>query len=158
VLGYFDKAESYARKALDLQPNYLFGLWMLGLSQSSLGRHQEAVETLEQVVAISRAPVFIALLGSAYHGAGRAEDASRLLNELEERRSRGEFVPAMSFLSLYAGAGDVAAVRRALSESIAESCPALFVSLTISLTSLSFVSALRADPEINRMLVEFLGY
>jgi tetratricopeptide (TPR) repeat protein len=157
VLGYFDKAESYARKALDLQPNYLFGLWMLGLSQSSLGRHQEAVETLEQVAAISRAPVFISLLGSAYHGAGRAEDANRLLNELEERRSRGEFVPAQAFLGIYVGAGDVAAVRRALSASIAESCPAFSVSLIISFASLSFMSALRADPEINRMLVEFLG-
>jgi tetratricopeptide (TPR) repeat protein len=158
MLGYFDKAESYARKALDLQPNYLFGLWMLGLSQSSLGRHQEAVETLEQVAAISRAPVFISLLGSAYHGAGRAEDANRLLNELEERRSRGEFVPAQAFLGIYVGAGDVAAVRRALSASIAESCPAFSVSLIISFASLSFMSALRADPEINRMLVELLGY
>jgi adenylate cyclase len=154
VLGYFDKAESYARKALELQPTYLTGLWVLGLSQSSLGRYQEAVETLEQVAAISRSHFIIGLLGSAYHGAGRAEDASRLLNELEERRSRGEFVPAKSFLNIYAAAGDVAAARRALSKSIAESCPAF----TMSLMSSSVMSALRADPESNRMLVELLGY
>ena len=60
--------------------------------------------------------------------------------------------------SPYVGAGDVAAVRRALSASIAESCPALSVSLSISRTSLPLMSALRADPEINRMLVELLGY
>jgi len=52
---------------------------MLGLSLTSLGRHREAVETLEEVVAVSRAPIFIGLLGLAYHLAGRAEDANRLL-------------------------------------------------------------------------------
>src|SRR5215472_11916245 len=154
LLGYLDQAESSARKALDLQPNFLFGLWMLGLILSSQGRHQEAVETLEQVVAVSRAPIFIGLLGCAYHFAGRAEDANRLVREPEERRSRGEFVPSMSFLSIFAGSGDIPAVRHALRESIAERCP----TFTMSLTSFSFINAIRSDPEINRMLVESLGY
>jgi tetratricopeptide (TPR) repeat protein len=154
VLGMYDKAETYARKALDLQPNFLFGMWMLGLSLSSLGRGQEAIDVLEQVVAISRAPIFIGLLGAAYHRADRAEDASRLLNELEERRSRGEFVPAWSLNSIYVGAGDLPGMRRTLSESIAESSPAF----TICLTNLAFLSAFRTDPEINSKLVEILGY
>lgn len=154
LLGQIENAGFYARKALDLQPNYLFGLWMLGLSLSSLGLHQEAVETLEQVVAISRAPIFIGLLGSAYQAAGRAEDANRLLRELEERRSRGEYVSSMSFLNIYAGASDIPAVRRTLSESIAEPCPAF----TMCLTNFAAVKAVRSDPEINDMIVEWLGY
>ncbi len=154
LLGQIDKAESYARKSLDLQPNYLFGLWMLGLSLSSLGRYEEAVETLEQVVTISRAPIFIGLLGSAYNAASRAQDGNRLARELEERRSRGEYISSMSFLNIFVGGGDLPAVRRALSESIGEPCPAF----TMRLTSLHSVAAIRTDPEINRMLVEFLGY
>lgn len=154
VLGQVEKAESYARKALDLQPNYLFGLWMLGLSLSSLGRHQDAVETLEQVVAVSRAPIFIGLLGCAYNAAGRAADANRLLRELEERRSRGEYVSAMSFFNIFAGARDIPAARRTLSESIAEPCPAF----TVCLTSFASIKSIRSDPEINRMLLEWLGY
>ena len=154
LLDQFDKAERYARKALDLQPNYLFGLWMLGLSLSSQGRHEEAVETIEQVVAISRAPIFIGLLGSAYNAAGRAKDGDRLVRELEERRSRGEYISSMSFLNIFVGAVDISAVRRALSESIAERCPAF----TMRLTSLSCITGIRTDPEINRMLVELLGY
>lgn len=153
LLGLYDKAESYARKALELQPNYLFGLWMLGLSLSSLNRHQEAVEVLEQVVTISRAPIFIGLMGCAYERAGRSEDVTRLLNELEERRSRGEYVPAMSLLSIHSGKGDIPAIRRCLSEAIAESCPAF----TMRLTSFP-MDSFRTDPEINRMLVELLGY
>jgi tetratricopeptide (TPR) repeat protein len=154
LLDCFDKAEDYARKSLELQPNYLFGLWMLGLSLSSQGRHQEAVETLEQVVAVSRAPIFIGLLGAAYNAAGRGEDGNRLVRELEERRSRGEYISSMTFLNIFVGAGDIPAVRRALSEAIAEPCPAF----TMRLTSLSYMTAIRKDPEINHMLVEWLGY
>lgn len=126
---------------------------MLGLSLSSLNRHQEAVEVLEQVVTISRAPIFIGLMGCAYERAGRSEDVTRLLNELEERRSRGEYVPAMSLLSIHSGKGDIPAIRRCLSEAIAESCPAF----TMRLTSFP-MDSFRTDPEINRMLVELLGY
>jgi serine/threonine-protein kinase len=154
VLGQVEKAESYARKALDLQPRYLFGLWMLGLSLCALGRPQEAVETLEEVVGVSRTPVFIGFLGLAYQFAGRAEDANRLLHELEERRSRGEYVSALSFLGIYGAAGDIPAARRALAEAIAETCPAFGVSLTC----FSVAGTLRKDPEINRMLVDLLGY
>ena len=59
------------RSARIFKPNYPFGLWVLGLSLASLGRYQEAVETLEQVVAVSRPPIYIGLLGMAYHLAGR---------------------------------------------------------------------------------------
>ena len=40
-----------------------------------LDRNEEAVETLEKVVAASRAPLFIGLLGTAYGLAGRRDDA-----------------------------------------------------------------------------------
>jgi predicted Zn-dependent protease len=153
LLGLYDEAKKYARKAVELQPNYMFGLWMLGLILSSLNRHERAVETLEQVVAISRAPIFIGLLGCAYARAGRSEEATRLLLELEERHSRGEYVSALSFLSIHAGKGGIPAIRGSLSDAIAESCPAF----TMRLTCVP-MDGFRTDPEINRMLVELLGY
>jgi hypothetical protein len=126
---------------------------MLGLCLSGLNRHDEAIATLEHVVSISRAPIFIGLMGCSYARAGRSEDAARLLEELEERRSRGEFVPAMSFLNIHSGSGNMPAVRRALADSIAESCPAF----TMRITSTS-LDTFRTDPEINQMLTELLGY
>ena len=153
LLGLYDEAEKCARKALELQPNYMFGLWMLGLILSSLNRHEEALETLEQVVAISRTPIFIGLMGCAYARAGLTEKATRLLLELEERRCRGEYVSALSFLSIHAGKGDIPAIRSCLSEAIAESSPAF----TMRLTCVS-MDSFRTDPEINRMLTELLGY
>ncbi len=154
IMGRDDRAESYARQALELQPNYNFGLWMLGLALSSLERHQEAIETLERVVAISRSPVYVGLLSCAYQRAGRSEDASRLLIELEERRARGEFVPAAYLLNTYGATGDIAAIRRTLAEAIAETTPVFIMRLD----SFNFVEPFRSDPEINRMLVELHGY
>ena len=36
------------------------------------------METLEHVIATSRAPIFVGLLGITYARAGRADDANRL--------------------------------------------------------------------------------
>jgi len=154
LLGRFELGLRYARKALELQPDYLFALWMQGLSQCCLLRHEEAVETLEKVIAISRAPIFMGLLGMAYARAGRPDDANRLLRELEERSSRGEFVPASTNLSIYVAWGDITAAREALSRTLAESTPAF----DLALTCCPFLDELRIDPEINRMLVELFGY
>ncbi len=154
IMGRDDRAESYARQALELQPNYNFGLWMLGLALSTLERHKEAIETLERVVANSRSPVYVGLLSCAYQRAGRSEDASRLLIELEERRARGEFIPAAYLLNIYAATGDIAAIRRTLAEAIAEATPVFIMRLD----SFNFVDPFRSDPEINRMLVELHGY
>jgi len=138
---------------LDLQPEYVFALWVLGVSQSCLGLSQEAVETLERVNVKSRAPIYVGLLGAAYARAGRTEDAQRLLEELEDRGSRGEFVSATSRLSIYAGMSDIPAMRRELALAVTESVPAFSLRITCA-----FVNEFRADPEIDRMLTELYGY
>jgi hypothetical protein len=139
---------------VELQTEYLFGNWAKGLSLCFLGRNEEAVETLEKVIVASRAPLYIGLLGTAYGRAGRRDDATRLLRELEDRGSRGEFIPAFSILSIFAGWGDIAAIRQALASVQAESTPAF----TLTATSALFLDKLRSDPEINRMLTEIFGY
>jgi eukaryotic-like serine/threonine-protein kinase len=141
----------YARQSLKLQPDFLFGLWMQGLVLFTLLRYEEAIETLEKVLVISRAPIFMGLLGAAYARAGRADDAIRLLNELEDRGSRGEFVPASTILATHAGLGEIGAIRKTLTRTLAESTPP-FTPFLISLDEF------RSDPEINRMLVQLFGY
>ena len=56
-LGRSELALRYAQQALQLQGDYLFGNWSKGLSLCLLGSNDEAVETLEKVVAASRAPL-----------------------------------------------------------------------------------------------------
>jgi serine/threonine protein kinase/tetratricopeptide (TPR) repeat protein len=150
----FEDGLRYAGRAVELQSDYLFGHWSKGLAQWLSGQNQQAVETLEIVTAISRAPIFVGLLGTAYARAGRPDDANRLLRELEERASRGEFVPAFTLLDIYTSLRDIPAIRRTLSLALAESTPAF----DLSLTSPGLLEEFRGDPEINRMLVELLGY
>lgn len=149
-----EMAFRYARQSLKLQPDFLFGLWMQGLALCSLSSNEEAIETLEKVLVISRAPMFMGLLGAAYARAGRADDAIRLLNELEERSSRGEFVPACTILPTHAGLGEIGAIRKTLTLALAESTPAF----TPFLTGAPSLDEFRSDPEINRMLVQLFGY
>ncbi len=152
--GQFELALRSACQAVELQADYLFGNWAKGLALCLLGRNDEAVETLEKVVAASRAPLYIGLLGTAYGRAGRRDDAARLLNELEDRGSRGEFIPAFTTLSVCAGLGEVLAIRQALASVQAESTPAF----SLISTSALFLDKHRTDPEIDRMLVEIFGY
>ena len=98
-LGHYEAAERAAHQTLELQPDHLFGLWVRGLSLSGLGRHEEAIDTLERAVTLARAPSFVGMLGLAYARAGRLDDASRLLHELEDRSSRGEYVGAVALLA-----------------------------------------------------------
>jgi serine/threonine-protein kinase len=149
-----ESALRFAQQAVELQADYLFGNWAKGLSLCLLGRNEEGVETLEKVVAASRAPLFVGLLGTAYGRAGRRDDASRLLNELEDRGSRGEFIPAFTILSVHAGLGDIPAIRQSLASVQAESTPAF----SLCATSALFLDQLRSDPEIDRMLIEIFGY
>ena len=143
-----------ARQALELQPDYLFGLWQRGIALSGLARHEEAVEALERVVTLSRAPIFVGILGLAYALAGRRDDATRLLRELEDRGSRGEFIPAFAPLTVLTGLGDLPAIRQALTTTVAETAPPL----TLRATSGHFLDEFRSDPEINRLLVELYGH
>ena len=151
-LARFDEAEQAARQGLELQPGYLFGLWFHGLALCGLGRGEEAVDALERAVAVSRAPIYVGFLGLAYARAGRPDDAIRLLHELEDRVTRGEYVPAFAFLEIYTGLNDLPSMRRMLAKSLEESAPALTLACTIT----QFRDSVRNDPEIQRLLRRIL--
>ena len=153
VLRKFDRAERIAHQALELQPGYVLGLWAHGVALCGLGRNEEAIEALESAVTASRAPIFVGLLGFACARAGRLGDTTRLLQQLEDRSSRGEYVPAWSLLAIYVGQGDLPAIRRTLSKAVAEFTVPWPVRTTIG----PFLEAFRSDPEIDRLLFDLYG-
>jgi serine/threonine protein kinase/tetratricopeptide (TPR) repeat protein len=150
----FDLALRHSLIALELQADYPMGNWVKGLAQFSAGYSEDAVETLEKIIALSRAPIFVGMTGFAYARAGRPEEAKRLLRELEERGSRGEFVPSFALMTIHVGLGDIPSIRQTLSRAMAESTPAFDYACSCG----RFLDELRTDPEINRMLVEIFGY
>ena len=103
---------------------------------------------------LSRAPIFLGLLGLGYGRGGRIEGASALLSELEDRGSRGEYVAAFAPLAIYIGQGDVPAMRRTLAKAIEEESPPVALRVTCG----QFIQEFRSDPEINRLHFEMYGW
>ncbi|MGC2636493.1 MAG: protein kinase [Acidobacteriaceae bacterium] len=153
AIEQFEEGERLARRALELQPEYLFGLWSRAVALARLHRYEEAVNHIERAAAISRAPVFLGLLGWVYAQAGRLADAERVLGELEERSSRGEYVPAFSLFNIYMGLKDIPAMQATLARAIAERV----APLSLVLVGLHLDEA-RSDPEIDRMHRELFGW
>jgi serine/threonine protein kinase len=153
VVGRFEGAERGAARALELQADFMLGLWIRGLAFSGLGCHEEAIETLERAATLSRAPIFVGVLGLGYARAGRPDDATRLLRELEDRAGRGEYVPAFARLAIHIGQGDLPAMRRALATALEEATPPF----SLQVAGGVFLEEFRTDPEIDRMLFESYG-
>jgi serine/threonine-protein kinase len=147
TLGDFEAARQAALRSLELQPDFMLGLWVGGLALSGLGRHDEGLILLERAMVLSRAPTFVCTLGLGLARAGRTEDAKRLLGELEERASRGEYVPAFAPLAIHVGLGDLPAIRRGLAASLEEITP----TFSLRVTGGVFLDAYADDPEIDRL-------
>jgi serine/threonine protein kinase/tetratricopeptide (TPR) repeat protein len=86
--GAYPAAERLARRALDLQPDYVLGLGALAHVLTLSGRVAEAIPVAERLVALSRTPMFVSALAMMYGLAGRTTDLMHLEHELDERRSR----------------------------------------------------------------------
>jgi len=143
----FPESEVAARRVLELQPDALPGLWMLGLALTALERHQAAVEAMQRAVTLSRAPFYVGLLGLVLARAGRTDDARRLLAELEDRGGRGEYVAPFTLLEIHVGLGDLPGIKAALEACIADATP--FFDLRGILGF--FLEVYRTDPEVARL-------
>ena len=144
----YPDAEHLVRRALDLQPDYLLGLVVLAVVLSLSDRVAGAIPVAERLVALSRAPTFVGLLGLVYGLAGRTDDLTRLEHELEERRSRGEYITPVSRVHFAMGRGDRGLIRRALEDCLADNTT--FASLRISGPLLD---AWRTDAAIDELLL-----
>jgi Tfp pilus assembly protein PilF len=145
----YPDAEHLSRRALDLQPDYIFGLGMLAGGLTFSGRVAEAIPIAERRAALSRAPLFLGWLGTVYGLAGRTDDLTRLEDELEERRSRGEYITPLSRVTFAMGRRDGALIRRALEDCLADNTP--FSSLRA--TGGPLLDAWRTDGAIDELLL-----
>jgi len=103
----FGTAEEQLRKALQLDPNFMFAHWILGgICLVSMGRYDEAIAELQTAIALSENVAHPrGLLGYAYAKAGRKDDALRVLEELDELSKR-RYVAPSSRAFPYIGLGD----------------------------------------------------
>ncbi len=147
-----DESLAYLRRALELQPGYLFAMWALGLALCQLGRTAEAVDLFERIVAASPEPCYLALLGMAYGLNGQTEEAKGVLSTFDERERKGKYIPAFARYFVTLGLGDTAAVLDSFASAIKERTPPL------TLTLIPGIQNFRADPEIDRLHRQFFGW
>jgi tetratricopeptide (TPR) repeat protein len=151
ILGRLEAAESAARQAFELQPDFLHALFILGGVLCKIGRNEEAIPLFERAVQLSRAPFYVGWLGYGLARAGRADEARRLLAELDERGSRGEFISPLIRLQINTGLGDIAAIRTAFAAAVELWTPPLLLRFVVDL------QPFRTDPEIDRLYLELFG-
>ena len=152
--GKFAQGEALARHALELQPDHLFGMFRHAFALSGLERHDEAVATMERVVARSRTPIFTGVLGLLYARARRHEDARRLLEELEDRAARGELSIAVARLALELGSDDTERVHAALGAAASEGAQGYHIKIACG----PFIEPYRSDPEVDRLHRKLYGW
>ncbi|MGH9603866.1 MAG: protein kinase domain-containing protein [Terriglobales bacterium] len=102
----YQDAVRYAERALELHPDFVLGLWPLGVTLCQLGQPERAPELYERLVSVTRrATTFVGVLGLAYGRAHEREKALRLREELVQRGA-GETVSSFGLLSIDIGLGD----------------------------------------------------
>jgi serine/threonine-protein kinase len=148
AMGEAGLAEAQAGRALELQPEALGPRWPQTVALLMARRHDEAIAAGEQVVARTRAPIYLGVLGMVYGRAGRLADARRLSHELDERQGRGEYVVPVARLSISLGLSDPAAVRASLATCV-DGGAAPF---SVVATNRWLLDSYRGDPEIDRLL------
>jgi len=123
--GQPEAAADQAARSLELYPNALQALYVLGWARVAQGLYADAVGLLERARALSPDSMTIGYLGHAYGRAGRADDARAALAELM-RRNVQEPVPVKSLIAIYTGLGDYDRAFECIDRAFADRDPAVF--------------------------------
>jgi len=116
--GHGEDALREGQKALDIDPDYLVGLYLIGGVYTRLGRHDQALRLCARAVEISgRAPFFLSCLAWSQAAAGRSAEARSALEELE-RRSATEYVAPLHRAVVHAALGDSDRAFQLLEEAV----------------------------------------
>ena len=146
--GDVGAAEEAARRSLALQPDFLMGVWLLAIALDDKGHLDEAARLIEQTVALSRAPIFVSMLGKIYARQRVPGGCARIESELEERCARGEYIPRACDVMIAVGRGDVALLRQALRACVDEQT----CWLTVRMGPGPMLETFRSDPEVDALL------
>ena len=148
VTRRFDQAITEVRAGLDLEPEYQQLHWQLGFALVGLGRHGEAVEAFRQASSVSPRDAYtMAQLGWALGLAGKKQEATTILGDLERRQTQ-EHVPSEQLALVALGLGDhdraISWLQAAADERNAN--------ILLYINTVFFFDPLRADPRFQALL------
>lgn len=97
----YDKALEECSRVLELDPNFALALWIRTLTLSELERHNEAIETAQRALSVSKTqPFYLSALGVAYARAGHHAETQHVLEELTAL-SETAYVMPLHFADIY---------------------------------------------------------
>jgi TolB-like protein/DNA-binding winged helix-turn-helix (wHTH) protein/Tfp pilus assembly protein PilF len=100
-----DEAIQQLQSTLELDPNYAFAHSTLGVSYIYKSMFAEAIASLEKAAVLSKSPLFVGRLASAYAMSGNTVQARKLLRELMDLQKQRYVSPA-AIAQLYIGLGE----------------------------------------------------
>ena len=102
----WDRAIEHCRKVLEFDPNSVSVRWVLANAYEGKEMHEEAIcERRWGVEHTDEASTFLAELAGSYASAGKQDEATRILKQLDEV-SKGRYVPAYLVALVHAALKD----------------------------------------------------
>jgi tetratricopeptide (TPR) repeat protein len=103
----YDQAVTECERSLEVDPNFIFAIHMLGMCRAQQSRLTEAIEIGERTVLMSgRAPFYLGVLGH-YHARNGATDKAREILEELATLAATRYVPPHCQVYIYAGMNDL---------------------------------------------------
>jgi tetratricopeptide (TPR) repeat protein len=103
----YDESVADCERTIELDPNFILAIYVLGMCRAQQGRLAEAIQQLERATAMSNgAPFYLGLLGNLYARAGEHHKVAALIDQLEVLAAR-RYVPPHCMAYIYAGQNDL---------------------------------------------------
>ena len=103
----YDEAIAECEKSLEVDPNFILGIHVMGMSRALQGRLTDAIQIGERAVSMSgRAPFYLGVLGHYYARTGAADKVREVLDELDGLAGQ-RYVPPHCFAYIHAASNDL---------------------------------------------------
>jgi serine/threonine protein kinase/Tfp pilus assembly protein PilF len=103
----YDRAIEESLKCLEVDPNFLVGLYVLGLSYLRKGAYAQASPLIERATVLSgRAPFYLGLQGLLYAEMDEHDKVVDIISDLDALRANGRYVPPHCYVYIYAALKD----------------------------------------------------
>jgi tetratricopeptide (TPR) repeat protein len=105
MIGRNDEALMQLKKVLEMDPNFVPALSLLGRVYVEIGKYADAVAVLEKAEKISGSETYTAMISWAYASWGKRRDAEKYL-KLAREKANGKFLSPFEYAMIYAALGD----------------------------------------------------
>jgi tetratricopeptide (TPR) repeat protein len=144
----YGPAIEYSLRAVELDPNFFPGHFILGIARAAKGLYPEAVSALQQATDLSgHSTLMLATLGGAFAAWGKEDAARKILEELEVL-GRQRYVSQVFVAAIHTQLGDIDEAMACLDRAHEDRC----VWLKLCLVADPRFDRLRKEPRLQDLL------